>query len=72
MYGADDMKGKKGSLGKLSNCLCQKDWLGVEVKADDNYDGANEEGECNSEKRGFGVCTDNSECVDIVIVIRLC
>jgi len=45
--------------------------MGVEVKADDNYDSANEEGECNDEKRGFGVCTDISEFLDIVM-IRLC
>lgn len=45
--------------------------MGVEVKADDNHDSANEEGDCSDEKRGFGVCTDNSEYMDI-IMIRLC
>jgi len=45
--------------------------VGVEVKADDNYDGANEEGECNDEKRGFGVCTANSAYVDIVMIKRV-
>jgi len=42
--------------------------VGVEVKAGDNYDSANEEAECNDEKRGFGVCTDNSECVDVIMI----
>jgi hypothetical protein len=45
--------------------------MGVEVKADDNYDSANVEGDCNDKKRGFGVCTDNSEYMS-VIMIRLC
>lgn len=43
----------------------------VEVRVDDNCDSANEEGDCNDEKRSFGDCTDNSEYVNIVM-IRLC
>jgi hypothetical protein len=45
--------------------------MGVEVKDHDNYGSANEEGECNDEKRAFGVCIDNSEHMNIVM-IRLC
>jgi hypothetical protein len=65
------LQARKGSLGKLSNSLCQKDWMDVEVKADDRYDTANEEGDCNDENWGFGICTDNSEYMN-VIMIRPC
>jgi hypothetical protein len=45
--------------------------MSVEVKADDNYDSANEESDCSDENGGFGVCTDNSECMNI-FMIRVC